>query len=282
MRDIFDAHVHAVDLSLTCDDIVRSMDANNVRRMCLIAPFMTAADREVRDRMSPKEKMTATRFFYAKNARAANDWVARVAAEKPERMTALAYVDSIAPDGPAELERAVNAGCRALKCFNIGHYPWDERAFPLYEKAEALGVPILFHSGIIGDARNSRFHRPAEYEVLKQWPRLKFTLAHISWPWTDEAIATAGMCSRIEKAGQIHLDLAPGAPLAWREEAQKKAIDYLPDYVLLFGTDSAATGDRAAKIISEQDCIFDKLNVAPDRRNRIYWQNALDLYGLKE
>ncbi len=279
MRDIFDTHVHAVDLASTSDDIVRSMDANDVRMMCLIAPYKTIADRDFVARMSPVERMTAIRHLYKKNGRAANDWIARVASEKPDRIVPLAFVDSIDPDGPAELERAVNAGCRGLKLFNMGHYPWDERCWPLYEKAAELGTPILFHSGILGDNRNSRFHRPAEYEIVKQWPALKVVLAHLSWPWTDEAIATCGM-GRLDGHIQIHLDLTPGAPLEWREDAERKAFEYLPDNVLLFGTDGKEIGDYTARVIREQDFIFDKLNIPADKRHKIYWQNACDFYGI--
>ena len=280
MRDIFDTHVHTVDTNHTSDDIVRSMDENGVRMMCLIAPYMTLADRAIRDKMAPKERMTSIRHFYRKNGRAANDWIARVGKEKPDRIVPLAFVDSIAPDGPAELERAVNAGCRGLKLFNIGHYPWDERCWPLYEKAAGLGIPILFHSGILGDARNSRFHRPAEYEIVKQWPTLKVLLAHLSWPWTDEAIATCGM-GVLDKHVQIHLDLTPGAPLEWREEAEKKAFDYLPETAILFGTDAKEVGDYAARVIREQDYIFDRLNIPAEKRHRYYWQNAADFWGVE-
>ncbi len=280
MRDIFDTHVHASDMDCTSDEIVRSMDSNGIRMQCMIAPMPTAGQREEMKAMPAKERMEGRRQFWSKTGRQANDYIARIASEKPDRIIALAFCDSISPDAPAELERAINKGCKGLKLFNIGHYPWDERCFPLYEKAEELGVPILFHSGILGDARNSRFHRPAEYEIVKMWPKLKVILAHIGWPWTDEAIATAGMCSRFAKIRQIHLDLTPGAPLDWREEATKKAIDYLPDYVLIFGTDGKSVGEMQGRVLRQQDYIFNKLRVSEELRHKIYWQNAMEFWGL--
>ena len=105
-------------------------------------------------------------------------------------------------------------------------------------------------------------------------------LAHIGWPWTDEAIATAGMCSHFEKIRQIHVDLTPGAPLEWREDATKKAVGYLADYQLIFGTDGQSVGDYQGQVLREQDYIFDKLNVSPEIRHRIYWQNAIEFWGL--
>jgi predicted TIM-barrel fold metal-dependent hydrolase len=72
-------------------------------------------------------------------------------------------------------------------------YPYDEFMYPIYEKAEKLGVPIIFHSGILfGFKDSSRFCRPVNYEVLLNFPDLKFALAHISWPWVDECIALWG------------------------------------------------------------------------------------------
>ena len=282
MRDIFDTHVHAKGMEYTSDELVRAMDANEVRKMCLIAPLLTSDEREKIKEMSPKERMEARRVYWEKHGREANDYAAKMAAEKPDRIVALCFVDQLHPDAPKEVERAIENGCTGLKLFNIGHYPWDERCFPVYEKVDELGIPILFHSGILGDGRNSRFHRPAEYEIIKMWPNIKALLAHISWPWTDEAIATAGMGPIFEKKAQIYIDLTPGAPLEWREEAESKAISYLPAELILFGTDNSSVSDYAAQVIREQDYIFDKLNVSEELRHKYYWQNAMDFWGLKE
>lgn len=280
MRDVFDTHVHASGMEHTSDEVVRSMDANEIRMQCLIAPLLTSDQREEARKLPPEKRMEARRHYWKENGSAANDYVAKLAKEKPDRIVALAFCDSIAPEAPEELERAVERGCKGLKLFNIGHYPWDERCFPLYEKAEEIGVPILFHSGILGDARNSRFHRPAEYEIVKQWPTVKVILAHIGWPWTDEAIATAGMCSHFEKIRQIHLDLTPGAPLEWREDATKKAVTYLADYQLIFGTDGKSVGAYQGRVLRWQDRIFEKLDVSKELQHRIYWQNAVEFWDL--
>ncbi|MCD6469707.1 hypothetical protein J7L29_02790 [Candidatus Bathyarchaeota archaeon] len=37
-------------------------------------------------------------------------------------------------------------------------YPYDEFMYPIYERVEELGVPIIFHSGILfGFKDSSRF-----------------------------------------------------------------------------------------------------------------------------
>ncbi len=282
MRDIFDTHIHVWDDTHTSDDVVANMDKLEVRKICLIAKVKLVEEFITEDKVHPAKATEAYQAWVRDNCRANNEYVARAAKEKPERIVALAFVDSIAPDAPDELERAVEGGCKGLKLFNIGHYPWDERCFPLYEKAEELGVPILFHAGILGDGHNSRFHRPAEYEIIKRWPNLKVILAHMAWPWTDEAIATAAMGPEFEKKTQIYLDLTPGAPLSWRDNALRLALDNLPDNVLIFGSDGASVGDYQGRIIREQDYLFKKLGVSEETKRKIYWENAMEFYGLKE
>ena len=102
-----------------------------------------------------------------------------------------------------------------------------------YRRAQELGVPILFHSGILwswGDT--SRFCRPCEFEVLMEYPRVRFALAHISWPWTDECLAVVGKISHMRRARgyegpQAFVDLTPGTPPVYREEALRRALAYV-------------------------------------------------------
>ncbi len=281
MRDIFDTHVHCLSRDQTPDDLVRQMDDFGIRMECLIAPPIWYECRHELNALPRRERRAAFTRVWSREAAAANDLVARAAREKPDRILALAWIDPIAPDAVAEVERAINKGCAGIKIINIGHYPWDERCFPVYDKGEQLRVPILFHTGILGDGRNSRYSRPAEFEILKEWPDLRFIIAHMAWPWTDEAIATVGMGTLYNQTDQMRMDLAPGAPLEWREEAIAKALGYLPPEWILFGTDGKTTDDKAARVIREQDYIFDRLNVPEDIRRKIYWENAIEFWRHK-
>ncbi|MBW2123013.1 MAG: amidohydrolase family protein, partial [Deltaproteobacteria bacterium] len=53
-------------------------------------------------------------------------------------------------DAPTELERCVTElGFRGLKLYpTYQHFfPNDSRLFPLYERAQGLGIPVIFHTG---------------------------------------------------------------------------------------------------------------------------------------
>jgi predicted TIM-barrel fold metal-dependent hydrolase len=78
----------------------------------------------------------------------------------------------------AELER-----CSRIECFrgvklhpsNDTYYPFYEGYFPVYERIEQLGLPILWHSG------TSPYSHPLQIAyVARLFPRIPFVLAHFA------------------------------------------------------------------------------------------------------
>jgi predicted TIM-barrel fold metal-dependent hydrolase len=71
------------------------------------------------------------------------------------------------------------------------HYrPDDKAAYIFYDKALELGVPVLFHQ-----AATLTFGYPMEYgrpihldDPVQDFPDLKFIVAHMGYPWTEELI----------------------------------------------------------------------------------------------
>ena len=56
---------------------------------------------------------------------------------------------------------------------------------------------------------------------------MRFSLAHISWPWCDELIAAYGKilnasASRADYRGEMFVDITPGTPTIYRREALTK------------------------------------------------------------
>ena len=110
----------------------------------------------------------------------------------------------------AELELRASQGARGVKfqpgmfCF----FPYDEDFFPLYEKCQELGLPIVADSGLWPTDHNlTVFFSPvATYQeqayldytepkhwapVLEAFPRLTVVLAHLGSAWWDERIELA-------------------------------------------------------------------------------------------
>ena len=174
------------------------------------------------------------------------------------RIYGMAYINPTLGDAPDTAEWAVaDLGYRGIKMAPDHWYPYDERILPTYERIEKLGVPILFHAGILwANGDSSRFCQPVNFEVLINYPGIRFSLAHIGWPWTDECIAVGGRfaakvvdpevglqehaprpAAEDPYAAQMFVDITLGAPRPYRRDAISKALAVLGDHRLLYGSD---------------------------------------------
>ena len=182
----------------------------------------------------------------ADGGRAGIENLAEVARALPGRILPLAWIDPMHAEAPRIAEWAVReCGMLGFKMIPTSWYPDDPRAKEIYRVAGELGVPIQFHSGIIwleGDC--SKYCRPAGFEALWDFPRVRFSLAHISWPWVDECVAVVQKFKVLNRrrperlAQQAMIDLTPGTPLMYRRDALMKCINCVGVDFMMFGTDS--------------------------------------------
>ena len=122
-----------------------------------------------------------------------------------DRLIGFASVDPHQPSAPEELELAIGKlGLRGLKLSPAMQefHPDDPLAFPVYEKARALGIPILFHAGMSWQPGSKlKYGHPMGFEdVAAFFPDLNIVMAHLAWPWVVDAVALA------LKYPNVHLD----------------------------------------------------------------------------
>lgn len=265
---IIDAHLHCTGRE-TRSEVLRTLDDAGVDIGVLLAPFLS-------DGYSLADPDSLTR---------ANDHLAALVRHDPDRLFGFAVVNPGFPGAAAELKRAVDAGLRGVKMVPSGWYPYDDAVQPTFAMASALKLPVLFHSGIFIDGRSGRFCRPTFFEALRDHPGARVTLAHLSWPWTDEAIAV-GLIDRIhgvpDDEAAFRFDLSFGPPPPYRLEVLRRALEVLGPGLLQYGSDCFFPCDGAQ--ISERRGwlvdLLDELQVDAAARERIFFGTAAAWLGL--
>jgi predicted TIM-barrel fold metal-dependent hydrolase len=266
---IIDAHLHCSGREQTAD-VLRSLDEAGVEAAVLLAPFLT-------DPYSIHD---------AASLRAGNEHLAKLVRGHTDRLVGLAVVNPLHPSAADDLESAIsNLGLRGLKTVPTGWYPYEDAAHRVYERAAALNIPILFHSGIFIDGRSGRFCRPAFFEAIRDYPNLRVTLAHLGWPWCDEAIAV-GLIDLINGVtpdnNQFRFDFSFGPPPVYRQEVLHKALDVLGPAMLQFGSDRflPCSGAHIREMINEVEALLEALEVDTAGRERIWYGTAAAWLGI--
>ena len=155
-------------------------------------------------------------------------------------------------------------------------YPYEKQVQKIYKVINALEVPILFHSGILwGFGDSSRFCRPAYYECMINYPKVKFALAHIGWPWTDECLAVAGRFAHgdLTNKTQMYVDITTGAPKLWKIDAMRKMLSYLPHSQIMYGSDMTPWTDGYRDWVKTDFEILAELGATNETIKKVMYTN---------
>ena len=227
----------------------------------------------------------------APQVKTAHDWpasldaITALCAADRSRLIGFAWIEPTLPDAVTHVRMAADRALRGIKMIPNHWYPYEERLFPAYRAIERARLPVLFHSGILFlNMDSSRFCRPVYYEVMLHFPRIKFALAHISWPWTDECIAVFGRMRAavgLEEVPQcqMYVDITPGTPGAWRADVLGKALGYIGPERLIYGSDSRAGADLAGSrrgLEADREFLCGRLGCSEADFRRIANQNLDD------
>ena len=204
-----DGHVHG--LRIVQEGSRQVAYTNNARNLALDPPQIYSIERRLKDMATQWVDMQVLSvppflFFYATDpaqslelCQKINNAFAETVQKYPDHFVALANLPMQDPGMAArELERAVRElGLRGAEiCSNINGKNLDDKSFaPFYAKLQQLDVPVFIHpSNVLGADRLGFYHlqnligNPSDTAVaaaslifggvLKEFPRLKFYLAH--------------------------------------------------------------------------------------------------------
>jgi predicted TIM-barrel fold metal-dependent hydrolase len=177
--------------------------------------------------------------------------VQRLMKEAPGRISGLAWLNPAVAGSETLAVRAVREmGFSGIKIIPDHWFVYEDRLEPFWQALNELSASVLFHTGILYTFEDgSRFCHPVFLEKMLHYPRIRFAMAHLSWPWCDECLAVMGRMQAAAEEGafswQSYIDTTPGTPPYIRTQAVRNALDFCGPDRLLFGSDSVLPGDLA-------------------------------------
>ena len=261
---VCDCHVHLMG-RVRPSDVVRAMDANGIDRILAIS----RCERRSADRT--RENLLEASVLVR---------------EAPDRIGALAWLNPAVPESADLAQEALeDLGFSGVKIIPDHWFAFEERFEPFWERLDRMGAGVLFHAGILYTFEDgSRFCRPVYLEKLLHYPRIRFAMAHLAWPWCDECLAVMGrMKAAAEEGGfawQSYIDTTPGTPPYIRRQALRNALDFCGPDRLLFGSDSVLPGDlsHGREVLESDLAIYREYGLSDAQVDRILSGTALGLF----
>ncbi len=210
--------------------------------------------------------------------------------------------------GRDEVEEFHEMGYRGLKLIGVAR-PYDEPDYlPAYAAAERLGMPVLFHMGVIGGGIDYSITHPRRdpkaaatvrrmQEMRGRWPMRDVT-SHRMSPQHLDTIAQRFPDLRIIGAhlgNQGNYEYATSVA-RWRpnvafdmsggETIERHAVELrligheIGIEKLVFGSDCGM--DDIREHIDRFEAIYDEMELSEGDRERLWWSNAAEIYGFEE
>jgi len=187
------------------------------------------------------------------------------------------WLDLADPAAAADdLERAVTEdGHRGVKFQPLVQhfYANEPRLAPVFERAQKLGVPVLFHQGVVGFDKHYAQYGTCVYadELADTYGDLKIILAHLGGNYSFEAVVIAAKHPNVYlDTAYLHFFCDRSLPKVTPLEMIRRAVEFAGPGKVLYGGE----GTTPTMILDSdlrQDC-----------KKRILWQNAQALLGLDE
>jgi predicted TIM-barrel fold metal-dependent hydrolase len=214
-----------------------------------------------------------------------NEFIAEYVERGAGTTVGFASVDPNDPQAVDKLRYAVDTlGLRGLKLsppYQAFH-PHAPEAMRVYEAADELGLPVMFHQGAVFMPRGVlEVANPALLDkVARDFPELRIVVAHAGQPWYTETVAL------MYKHRNVFADLSARFHRPWQlHNILLAAIDYKVADRILFGTDFPVL--RPQYCVDELRAINERTGdrlppIPADLIESILYQRPLSLLGLQE
>lgn len=256
---IIDSHAHIFDIPSYIENLIKAMDENNIQRACVsgLGKHFKCVD---------------------------NMGIKNVFEEYPNRFIGAYYIRP-GYSKVSEIQEAYSQGFKMVK-ITLPQKPYDDPSyFPLWESAEELRMPILFHTGVVtlikpveNEYVSSWYMHPMRLEsIANSFPRIYMIIAHLGVHWNEDA------AELIRMKKNVYADLS-GAPDGWRRRADMIGMDHYLWWKdafkkIVFGTDVLYS--QISQILREDRERLDMLNINEATQKLIFSGNMLKMLGEK-
>lgn len=224
-----------------------------------------------------------------------NEGVKKWMDKYPDIIVGVGNIDAGVRQDPAhKVDELYNEGFKGLKLISPAKKYNDESYFGYYERASELGMPIVFHTGIVSptsvagqpeydvDADNMR---PYCFDkICRRFPDLKIIGAHLGQPHENEALRVisfhknvyydfCGASGSKTWVSELKKTLAPFPGANWDDPEENVAKQYFKKFV--FATDNPPVAVWKKNALD----IMDYLHIDGETRQDFFWRNAARIYG---
>ncbi len=221
-----------------------------------------------------------------------NDSVRKAMRQYPDIIVGLGFIH-LGIDTPDKVNALYEQGFRGLKAI----YPtknYDDKSFyPIYARAEDLGMPILFHTGISArqgiersfDVSSARMQPIFLDTIARAFPDLILIAAHCGNPWFDVTSELVRWHPNIyfDLSGSTLKKKSPQffSELFWWDKSDRyRGPDNASPYdKILFGSDVHFR--NLPEVLNDYTALFDGIGLDSTIRDKILHNNAAKIFGLE-
>jgi len=256
---IIDAHTHLFDYPNYLENLIQTNDECGIEKCCIsgLGKLFMCVD---------------------------NEGIKAAINKYPNKLIGAFYIRP-GENEPKDIKNAHNDGFKMVK-ITLPLKPYDDPSFfPLWEIAQELKMPILFHTGVVTTLKkapeeriSSRFMHPMRIEpIANAFPDLNMIIAHLGVHWNDDA------AELIRMKRNVYADLS-GASNGWRARADNIGITHWLWWPgafkkIVFGTD--VIFNQIPQILAEDKARLDKYNIDQKTRELVFAKNMLKMLGEK-
>lgn len=192
---IIDMHVHPVLFGCICTDPDRVAFRKKEFGLYKSSPIPMSQVMAVLDHANVDQAAILAEDYSVTSGSplVSNEEIRKIMDEEPGRFIGFASVDPRDGKAADQLKDAFGQMQLDGLKLNLSHlhmYPDDERLHPVLEVCLEYNKPVIFHAGFSWEEDSpSKYGRPILFEdVAIRYPELRFSLAHLGWPWVDETV----------------------------------------------------------------------------------------------